>query len=138
MNIKVMVCSYNTRYAFRWDCLKCFTFHPLADQFIMSPSQLVRETFSHAAITARSLFLTFLPLPVVRYTFIHLSELGHRGENENDQASKRQQRGLQPGLSRLRVRRSTAELPHSTQTCSILKTCKSNVFHVESRAMIHS
>ena len=34
---------------------------------------------------------------------MQLSELGHDGENENAQASKQQQGGFEPGLSRLRV-----------------------------------
>ena len=41
------------------------------------------------AMTTHSLFP---PLCVVMYSFIQLSELGHRGENENAEASKWQQR----------------------------------------------
>ena len=46
-------------------------------------------------LTARTQFIhnfTFPPLSIARYSFIQLSELGHRGENGNDQSSKRQQR----------------------------------------------
>ena len=32
--------------------------------------------------------LTFPPLSIVRYSFMQLSELGHRGENENAQTLK--------------------------------------------------
>ena len=33
--------------------------------------------------------LTFPPLSIARYSFVQLSELGRRGENENAQTSKR-------------------------------------------------
>ena len=59
--------------------------------------------------------LTFPPLSKARCSFIQLSELGRCGENENAKALKQQQRGVEPGLSRLRVRHSTAELPSSTK-----------------------
>ena len=51
-------------------------------------------------------------MSIARYSFIQLSELRHHGQNEN-QASKRQQMGFEPGLSRLRVRHSTTEQPIS-------------------------
>ena len=54
------------------------------------PSQLLREAFIHAAITARRLF-------VARYSFIQLSELWQRGVNEIAKASKRQQEDTNPG-----------------------------------------
>ena len=59
--------------------------------------------------------LTCPPLTytIVRYSFTQLSQLGRREENENAQTSKRYQRGFEPGLSRLRVRHSTTELPRS-------------------------
>ena len=43
-----------------------------------------------------------------RYSFKQLSELGRRGKNEKPQATKQQQRGFGHGLSRLKVRCSTA------------------------------
>ena len=58
--------------------------------------------------------LTFTPLSITRYSFIQLSELERREEKENAHISKRYQRGFEPGLSRLRVRHSTTELPRST------------------------
>ena len=60
--------------------------------------------------------LTFPLLSIARYSFIQLNELGHCGEIENAQASKRWQKGFEPGISRLRVRHSTAELSRSTIT----------------------
>ena len=48
-----------------------------------------------------------ISIAVASYSFLQLGELGHRGENKNDQASKQQQMGLKPGLTRMRV-------PHST------------------------
>ena len=47
---------------------------------------------SHAVITHEDYSTTFPPLSIARYSFIHLSELGHYGENENAKSSKRQQR----------------------------------------------
>ena len=44
------------------------------------------------------------------YSFIHLSELGRRGENENAQAPKQQQRAFEPRLYRLQ----SSILPHRT------------------------
>ena len=70
-------------------------------------------SFSRATITARRL-ITYLPTEIGRYLFIQLSELSH-GENENARALKQQQRGFEPGISRLRVRHSTTELPRSTK-----------------------
>ena len=58
--------------------------------------------------------LTCPPLSIARYSFIQLSRLRRREEKENAQTSKRYQRGFEPGLSRLRVRYSTTELPRST------------------------
>ena len=53
--------------------------------------------------------------------FIQLSELGHSGENENVQASKRLQREFEPGLLQLRVWRSTAELSCSTGASRVVQ-----------------
>ena len=53
--------------------------------------------------------LTFPPHYIASYSFIPLSELGRRGANENVQASKRQQRGFEPGRYRLRVRHTSLD-----------------------------
>ena len=63
------------------DRSKRFTFHPLADLFIPTPT-------SHAAIPREDYSLTFPPLSTARYSFMQLSELGHLGENENAQTLK--------------------------------------------------
>ena len=53
--------------------------------------------------------LTLPSLSIAIYLFIQLSELGHRGENENAQASKQQQMIRTPSLSIiLRVKYPTA------------------------------
>ena len=44
---------------------------------------------SHAAIMREDYSLIFFLPFIARYSFIQLSELGHRGENENAKASKR-------------------------------------------------
>ena len=55
-------------------------FSPLAYLFIPTPTRLLWEGFSHVAITREDNSITF-PLPsIARYSFIQLSELGHRGK----------------------------------------------------------
>ena len=73
------------------------------------------QAFSDVAIVSRRLVThIFPPLSIARFSFIQLSELGHRGENENSEASKqRQQRGFEPMIPQFRVWHSTAELPPS-------------------------
>ena len=58
--------------------------------------------------------LTFPPLSIARYSFIQLSRLRRREENENAQLRNGSKMGFEPGLSRLRVRHSTTELQLST------------------------
>ena len=53
--------------------------------------QLLRKDYS----------LVFPPLSIARYPFIQLSEPGRRWESENVKASKQQERGFEPRLSRL-------------------------------------
>ena len=66
--------------------------------FIPPPSRLLREVFSHAAITCEDFSLIFpLPSIIARYSFIQLSGLGRREENENAQISKRYPTGLEHG-----------------------------------------
>ena len=85
--------------------------------FIPIPTRLLWKAFSHVAINAQILFThMFQPMSVGRYSFIQLIELGHHGEKENVQTTKWQQRGFELRLSRLKVRRSTAELPGSTDS----------------------
>ena len=52
---------------------------------------------------------------MAEYSSIQLIEHGRHEENENTRASKRQLRGFEHGLPRLRVQRSTATLPVSKQ-----------------------
>ena len=63
-----------------WDCSRRFTLHPLADLFIPAPTRLLLEAFSHAVYCAKTI-----------HSYFHhcLSELEQRGENENDETSKR-------------------------------------------------
>ena len=57
--------------------------HHLADLFIRMSTQLLWEAFSQPTITARRIFTQiFPPLSIAEYSFIHLSELGQRGERE--------------------------------------------------------
>ena len=82
---KVKVCFYTAYFPFHW---KHFTLHLLADLFIRTPTrrQLTADKHSsHAAIMRGDYSITFPPLSISRYSFIHLSELERCEENENDQ-----------------------------------------------------
>ena len=68
---------------------KCPFHHPLADLFIPAPIRLLREAFTHAAVTV--------------YSQVHIYTAERGGANENAQAPKQHQRGFEPGLPRLRV-----------------------------------
>ena len=54
--------------------------------------------------------IIFPPLSIARNSVTQLSKLRCREVNENAQVSKRQQKRFEPGLSRLRVWHSTAEI----------------------------
>ena len=58
------------------DCLKRFTFYSLADLFNRTPSRLLWESSSHAAVNAPRLFVhKHPPLSRAMYSIIQLSEL---------------------------------------------------------------
>ena len=82
------------------------------------PTRLLWEAFSHAAIAEQRLFTHISTAVYSQVLFIQPNELGRRGENENAQSSKRQQRGFVAGLSRMRVRHSTTEPPRSDRCIS--------------------
>ena len=65
---------------------------------------------THTGIARRPFNHIFPPLHIARRLFIQPSEPRRCGENENDQASKWQQNGFEPGLHRFRVRHGIAEL----------------------------
>ena len=78
---------------------------PLKELYASPPSRSVNFGTNTASLgIIKSCWLlhedysfTYTPLSIAWYSFIQLSELGHRGENENAQTSKRQQRGFEPG-----------------------------------------
>ena len=85
MVFKVKVRSYIARYPI------------LADLFIPRPSQLIWETFSHAAI-ARKLFVHIsTTVCIARYSFIQLCELWRRVVIKLAKGSKRPQWDLKSG-----------------------------------------
>ena len=58
------------------DCPKRFTLYSLADLFNHTPSRLLWEAFSHAAISSRIIFVhIYSSLSRARYSFVQLSEL---------------------------------------------------------------
>ena len=67
--------------------LNSFTLHPPTDLFILAPSRLGSILLSgHAANTREHHSPTFPPPSLFRYSFIQLTELGLRVENENAQS----------------------------------------------------
>ena len=69
------------RYVFIWPSIQSFgplkalyTFPPLADLFISTPTRLLLKALSHAAITRNDYSLTFPPRSIARYSFMQLSE----------------------------------------------------------------
>ena len=115
MHIKTSkVCFYIAQYPVRWTAQS--TLH------LCSPGRPVNSDTNSTCLGSiiamqqlrNDYSLTCPPLSIARHSFIQLSRLRRREENENTQTSKRYQSGFEPGLSRLRVRHSTAELPSST------------------------
>ena len=111
---KVKVWFYIALYPVRWTAQSALHSPPLADLFIPTPFSASLGSILAMQQLRNDYSLTFPPLSIARYSFIQLSRLRHREMKENAQTSKRYQRGFEPGLSRLRVRHSTAELPCST------------------------
>ena len=90
---------YIAPYPIRWTAQSALHFS--------SPGRPVHSntnSASHGSILAMQQLrndysLTFPSLSIARYSFIQLSRLRRREEKENEQTSKRQQRGFEPGLS---------------------------------------
>ena len=93
------------------DCSKRFTPGRLVHSDT-NPTSL--RSIQLRCILRKDYLQTFPPLSIAIYSFMYMSELGHRGENENVQTLKQQQRGFETKLSQLRVQYYTAELLHST------------------------
>ena len=74
------VCLYIAQYLVCWTALKVlYTFPPLADLFIATPTRLLWEAHQHsscAAITCEDYSRTFPLLSIATYSFIQQSELG--------------------------------------------------------------
>ena len=70
-----------------------FTSYSLADVFNLTPSRLLWETSSHAAVNAQRLFIyKYPPMSIARYSFIQLSELEQCRVKELAQGFTRQHR----------------------------------------------
>ena len=90
--------SYIARYPVRRTAQSALHFTPLADLFIPRPFQLIWEALSHAAVTARRLFVHIsTTVCIARYSFIQLSELWQCGVIKIAIGSKRPQWDLKPG-----------------------------------------
>ena len=88
---KVKVCFYIVQYPVRWTAQSAFHFLlSLADLFIATPfSASPGSILGRQQLRATTKSLTFPPLSIARYSFIQLSQPGHREENENAQTLKR-------------------------------------------------
>ena len=109
---------YIALYPVHWTAQSALHFPPLAELFIPTPFSASLGSILAMQQLRNDYSLTFPPLSIARYSFIQLSRLRRREVKENAQTSKRYQRGFEPGLSRLRVRHSTTELPRSI--CEII------------------
>ena len=85
-------------------CSECFTIHPLGRPHYSDTNSTSLWSIRSCCNYCAYFSLTFPPLSRTKYSFVQLSQLGHRGDNENVQASKWQQRGFEPGLSRFFLR----------------------------------
>ena len=74
-------------------CSKCFTLHPLPHLFIPTPSRVLWEALSHAAVTARRPFIRIITTAYSQVPFIQTNELWQRSVKQIAKASKRQQDG---------------------------------------------
>ena len=85
-SIKADICKgkgsfYIAQYPVRW------TLHPLTDLFIPTPTRLLWEAFKQCSNYAQQLNTHISTTSIARNSFIQLSELGHRGENEKAKGS---------------------------------------------------
>ena len=112
LEIKGMVIA---QYPVRWTAQSALHIPPLADLFIPTPFSASLGSILAMQQLRNDYSLTCPPLSIARYSFIQLSRPRRREVKENAQTSKRYERGFEPGLSRLRVRHSTAELPRSNR-----------------------
>ena len=103
------LCFYIAQYPDRWTAQSTLDFLPR--QTCSFPHQLdfIQATLQLRAKAIQSCF-TIWP-SIARFALIQLSELGHREENENTPSIETVAKGIEPGLYRLRVWHSTAELP---------------------------
>ena len=99
-NFNTNVCLINSAESSPLDRSKRFTLHSLACSF-RHQLYFSEKHSRHAATPSEHFSLTCPPPSIARYSFILLIELGRRGENENAQAWKQQQRGFEPRISRL-------------------------------------
>ena len=110
---------YIALYPVHWTAQSALHFPPLADLFIPTPFSASLGSILVMQQLRNDYSLTFPPLSIARYSFIQLSRLRRREVKENAQTYKRYQRGIEPGLSRLRVRHSTTGPPRSTRACPV-------------------
>ena len=83
IKVKVKVTSYIVQYPNHQDCSKRCTRYSLAELFNRTPSRLLWETSSHAAINARRVSGHKYPLlSIASYSFIHLSEIQQYNVNK--------------------------------------------------------
>ena len=74
--------------------LSRFTFQPMADRFILTPTRLLWEAFNHAAITREDNSLLFPLASITRYSFEQLNQLGRQWIEQKCQSLEMAVKGL--------------------------------------------
>ena len=112
---KEKVCFYIAQYPVRWTAQSALnTLFALPDRPVHSETNSASpgSILVMQQLRTRAKLLTFPPLSIARYSFIQLSPSVKRTKMPNLRNGSKG--GFEPGLTRLRVRHSTTELPRSS------------------------
>ena len=88
--VDIKVCFYIAQYPVRWTAQNALHFFALPGRPVHSDTNSASpgSILSRQQLRATTKSLTFPPLSIARYSFIQLSRLRRRGENENAQTLK--------------------------------------------------
>ena len=108
--IKVKVCFYTAQYLVRWTALSALYFTPWQTCSFRHQLDFSGKHSVTQKLRATTKSLTFSPLSIVMHSFKQL----RTGALRRMKMPKIQNGGFEPGITRLRVRHSTAEITRST------------------------
>ena len=119
---------YTAQYPVRWTAQSALIF--------ASPGRPVHSDTNSASpgsilamqLRAMTKSLTFPPLSIARYSFIQLIEQGRQWRERKCPIFETVTEGFEPGLTWLRVRHSTTELPRSMMIVNFAVINFSNLF----------